>query len=157
MVFFHECVLFLKHRSNTLSGFLLLQDEDGNWWLQFEKELVGYWPGSLFPYLSSGANTTEWGGEILNTRSGGNRSTTQMGSGHPWSEGFRRAAYISGMRSVDKVDTKTRQLDVTDVPSVTSFVTNEGCNQAAYYGNDDDWMHHHLFFGGTVGNSTCGS
>ncbi|XP_031473135.1 uncharacterized protein LOC116245747 [Nymphaea colorata] len=131
----------------------IFKDEHGNWWLQFNQDPIGYWPGSLFPYLSSGANSTEWGGEILNTRPGGNRSTTQMGSGHPWFEGFRSAAYISSMRYVDRDDEK-QQLQVVNVDSITPFVTNEGCNQAAYYGNDD-WMHRHLFFGGTHNNSTC--
>ncbi|KAF3794839.1 hypothetical protein EJ110_NYTH06392 [Nymphaea thermarum] len=129
------------------------QDEDGNWWLQFNQDPIGYWPGSLFPYLSSGANSTEWGGEILNTRPGGSRSTTQMGSGHPWFEGFRSAAYISSMRYVDRDDEK-QQLQVVNVDAIVPFVTSEGCNQAAYYGNDD-WMHRHLFFGGTHDNSTC--
>ncbi|XP_031473122.1 uncharacterized protein LOC116245740 [Nymphaea colorata] len=115
--------------------------EDGNWWLQVEDTMIGYWPSSLFPYLSWWANNTEWGGEILNTWPGGSRSKTLMGSGHPWIEEYGRAAYISSMNYVNGDN------HLKDPTFVTSFVTNADYNELGNY-EDKDSMGHHIYFGG---------
>ncbi|RWW25655.1 hypothetical protein GW17_00009986 [Ensete ventricosum] len=63
--------------------------------------LVGYWPTFLFSHLAVHANMVQFGGEIVNTRSSGYHTSTQMGSGHFAAEGFRRASYFRNLQLVD--------------------------------------------------------
>ncbi|KAF3794840.1 hypothetical protein EJ110_NYTH06393 [Nymphaea thermarum] len=121
------------------------EGDDANWWLLFDDVLAGYWPSSLFTYLGLSTTVAEWGGEILNTAAGGNGTTTQMGSGHPWFEDYGRAAFISGISCIDE------EGFAKDPVTVASFVTNEGCNQVGDYSN----LNHQLFFGGTNNSSLC--
>ncbi|EPS60618.1 hypothetical protein M569_14184, partial [Genlisea aurea] len=72
-----------------------------DWWLQVGNERVGYWPNGLFTSLSDTAYTVQWGGEVIDTKAGGQHTTTQMGSGHFPEEGYKRAAYIRDVRVVD--------------------------------------------------------
>ncbi|CAN1168571.1 hypothetical protein LINPERHAP2_LOCUS27884, partial [Linum perenne] len=73
----------------------------GNWWLYFQDEQVGYWPGSLFRNLRTSASLLEWGGEIINKKKNGLHTDTQMGSGHFPSEGYSKAAYFRSLEYVD--------------------------------------------------------
>ncbi|XP_028077754.1 uncharacterized protein LOC114279661 [Camellia sinensis] len=83
---------------------VLYENEDtttSDWWLQFGNEVVGYWPTSLFSYLADSASVIQWGGEVLNLKSGGHHTTTQMGSGHFPEEGFGKASYIKNIQLAD--------------------------------------------------------
>ncbi|EFH56355.1 hypothetical protein ARALYDRAFT_903838 [Arabidopsis lyrata subsp. lyrata] len=72
----------------------------GNWWLRVnEKDIIGYWPGSLFSSLGREATRVEWGGEIINSKTGGRHTTTDMGSGHFADEGFKKASYVRIQKS----------------------------------------------------------
>ncbi|GAB4860667.1 hypothetical protein Ancab_035830 [Ancistrocladus abbreviatus] len=74
----------------------------GHWWLELGSGLlVGYWPEFLFSHLRDHANMIQFGGEIVNTRSMGYHTTTQMGSGQFANEGFRKAAYFRNLQMVD--------------------------------------------------------
>ncbi|THU58569.1 hypothetical protein C4D60_Mb03t15740 [Musa balbisiana] len=74
----------------------------GHWWLEMGAGvLVGYWPTFLFSHLAVHANMVQFGGEIVNTRSSGYHTSTQMGSGHFAAEGFRRASYFRNLQLVD--------------------------------------------------------
>ncbi|KAK4261358.1 hypothetical protein QN277_004365 [Acacia crassicarpa] len=74
----------------------------GNWWLQFGSGiLVGYWPSMLFTHLRQHASMVQFGGEIVNLRSSGTHTLTQMGSGHFAEEGFGRASYFRNLQVVD--------------------------------------------------------
>ncbi|XP_074284304.1 protein neprosin-like [Silene latifolia] len=74
----------------------------GHWWLEFGSGLlVGYWPGFLFSHLRIRANMVQFGGEIVNSRSQGYHTATQMGSGHFADEGFKKAAYFRNLQVVD--------------------------------------------------------
>ncbi|KAG8047288.1 hypothetical protein GUJ93_ZPchr0008g13749 [Zizania palustris] len=85
--------------------------EQGHWWLQLGSSgalPVGYWPSFLFSRLGASADTTQFGGEVVNTRLSGLYTPTQMGSVRFPSEGYGRAAYfrnslipIAGLRLVD--------------------------------------------------------
>ncbi|XP_028792242.1 uncharacterized protein LOC114748055 [Neltuma alba] len=56
---------------------------NGGWWMRYgTDQIVGYWPSSLFPSLSDSATVIEWGGEVGNSGTNGQHTTTQMGSGH---------------------------------------------------------------------------
>ncbi|KAK4799987.1 hypothetical protein SAY86_025352 [Trapa natans] len=74
----------------------------GHWWLQLGSGiLVGYWPAYLFSHLRNHANMIQFGGEIVNFRSHGIHSSTQMGSGHFAWEGFGKASYFRNTQVVD--------------------------------------------------------
>ncbi|KAJ6302129.1 hypothetical protein OIU77_016260 [Salix suchowensis] len=74
---------------------------DGNWWLQIEDQVLGYWPFSLFSHLKDSATMIEWGGEIVDSRTGGEHTATGMGSGHFPREGFGKAGYFRNIQIVD--------------------------------------------------------
>ncbi|OMO67550.1 hypothetical protein COLO4_30108 [Corchorus olitorius] len=84
-------------------GLMVWKDpKHGHWWLEFGSGLlVGYWPDFLFSHLRSHANMIQFGGEIVNTRSSGFHTSTQMGSGHFAEEGFGKAAYFRNLQTVD--------------------------------------------------------
>ncbi|KAK8714600.1 hypothetical protein V6N13_041951 [Hibiscus sabdariffa] len=84
-------------------GLMVWKDpKHGHWWLEFGSGLlVGYWPTFLFSHLRSHANMVQFGGEIVNTRSSGFHTSTQMGSGRFAQEGFGKAAYFRNLQTVD--------------------------------------------------------
>lgn len=74
----------------------------GNWWLEFGSGiLVGYWPSFLFTHLRDHASMVQFGGEIVDSRTGGFHTSTQMGSGHFAGEGFGKASYFRNLQIVD--------------------------------------------------------
>ncbi|KAK9684762.1 hypothetical protein RND81_10G230300 [Saponaria officinalis] len=76
--------------------------DHGHWWLEFGSGLlIGYWPAFLFTHLRSHANMVQFGGEIVNSRSQGYHTATQMGSGHFGNEGYKKAAYFRNLQVVD--------------------------------------------------------
>ncbi|KAL3824868.1 hypothetical protein ACJIZ3_020897 [Penstemon smallii] len=84
-------------------GIMIWKDpKHGHWWLEFGQGLlVGYWPSFLFSHLQRHASMIQFGGEIVNTRSMGYHTSTQMGSGHFAEEGFRKASYFRNLQVVD--------------------------------------------------------
>ncbi|KAL9314103.1 hypothetical protein ACSQ67_019555 [Phaseolus vulgaris] len=84
-------------------GLMIWKDpKHGHWWLEFGSGvLVGYWPANMFSHLRSHASMVQFGGEIVNSRSRGYHTATQMGSGHFAEEGFRKAAYFRNLQVVD--------------------------------------------------------
>ncbi|XP_020227142.1 uncharacterized protein LOC109808517 [Cajanus cajan] len=84
-------------------GLMVWKDpKHGHWWLEFGSGLlVGYWPANMFSHLRSHASMVQFGGEIVNSRSRGYHTGTQMGSGHFAEEGFRKAAYFRNLQVVD--------------------------------------------------------
>ncbi|GMI99355.1 hypothetical protein like AT1G55360 [Hibiscus trionum] len=114
------------HASQYDISILVWKDpKDGNWWMKFGKDkVVGYWPGLLFSHLSGPASMIEWGGEVVNSESNGQHTSTQMGSGHFPKEGFGRAGYFKDIEVVDAsnnlrvpkgIDTFTDQSSCYDV------------------------------------------
>ncbi|KAJ6424020.1 hypothetical protein OIU84_024905 [Salix udensis] len=90
---------------------------DGNWWLQIEDQVLGYWPFSLFSHLKDSATMIEWGGEIVDSRTGGEHTTTGMGSGHFPREGFGKASYF---RKIQIVDGFNKLVEPTQLATFTS-------------------------------------
>ncbi|XP_076900151.1 protein neprosin-like [Bidens hawaiensis] len=84
-------------------GVMIWKDpKHGHWWLQFGSGvLIGYWPSFLFNHLQKHASMIQFGGEIVNSRSRGHHTSTQMGSGHFAHEGYRKAAYFRNLQVVD--------------------------------------------------------
>ncbi|XP_047341271.1 uncharacterized protein LOC124944964 [Impatiens glandulifera] len=73
----------------------------GNWWLQLQGITLGYWPGTQLKNLANGANQIAWGGEVVNNKSAGHHTTTQMGNGHFAEEGVGKAGYFKNLKVVD--------------------------------------------------------
>ncbi|XP_022965031.1 uncharacterized protein LOC111464977 isoform X2 [Cucurbita moschata] len=84
-------------------GLMIWKDpRHGNWWLEIGQGLlVGYWPAFLFSHLGSHASMIQFGGEIVNTRSTGLHTSTQMGSGHFAEEGYGKASYFRNLQIID--------------------------------------------------------
>ncbi|KZV52164.1 hypothetical protein F511_07119 [Dorcoceras hygrometricum] len=84
-------------------GLMIWKDpKHGHWWLEFGPGiLVGYWPSFVFSHLRRHASMVQFGGEIVNTRSMGSHTSTQMGSGHFADEGFGKASYFRNLQVVD--------------------------------------------------------
>ncbi|CAH2070530.1 unnamed protein product [Thlaspi arvense] len=84
-------------------GLMIWKDpKHGHWWLELGNGLlVGYWPVFLFSHLRSHASMVQFGGEVVNSRSSGAHTGTQMGSGHFADEGFEKAAYFRNLQVVD--------------------------------------------------------
>ncbi|KAL6174918.1 hypothetical protein ACLB2K_051563 [Fragaria x ananassa] len=84
-------------------GLMVWKDpKHGHWWLQFGNGLlVGYWPAFLFSHLRSHASMVQFGGEIVNSRSRGYHTSTQMGSGQFAEAGFGKASYFRNLQVVD--------------------------------------------------------
>ncbi|WP_411024291.1 neprosin family prolyl endopeptidase, partial [Salmonella sp. s58953] len=68
------------------------------WWLQVGGTVVGYWPTNLFSHLNTSSNLLTWGGEVVNLKTNGQHTTTEMGSGHFPSEGFGKASFFNGIQ-----------------------------------------------------------
>ncbi|KAG1368779.1 hypothetical protein COCNU_14G012470 [Cocos nucifera] len=117
----------------------------GNWWLQFGNlSPVGYWPSSLFRYLSGSASLIEWGGNIVNAKSnGGQHTSTEMGSGHFAEEGSGKAGYFKNIQIVDQSNNLRAPPQGTD-----SFNTNSTCYDLRYAEN-------YVYYGGPGRNPSC--
>ncbi|KAL8204408.1 hypothetical protein R6Q57_010031 [Mikania cordata] len=102
----HQCSGFIQTNYEiALGGSISPTSQDqtqGNWWMQLGEKVIGYWPASLFSYLSQSASTVQWGGEVINIALGGQHTTTQMGSGHFPQEGAGKASYIKDIQIVDE-------------------------------------------------------
>ncbi|KAG6608393.1 hypothetical protein SDJN03_01735, partial [Cucurbita argyrosperma subsp. sororia] len=81
----------------------IFQDpQSGNWWLKVQNQPVGYWPPTLFGYLSHSATLVEWGGEVFSSELKKVPHTgTAMGSGDYAGARAYYASFVSTPRIVD--------------------------------------------------------
>ncbi|ESQ49655.1 hypothetical protein EUTSA_v10022139mg, partial [Eutrema salsugineum] len=122
--------------------------DNGNWWLGIGQSFVGYWPASLFTHLADGpAKLVQWGGEITNTRSYGQQTTTQMGSGHFPEEGFGKASFFRKLRIIDPL------YHLVPVDDFLLQTLNPTCYNAIKAHNEA-WGTH-FFYGGPGFNALC--
>ncbi|KAI7724585.1 hypothetical protein M8C21_015446, partial [Ambrosia artemisiifolia] len=120
---------------------------DGDWWMDINGELIGYWPSSLFTYLQDSASSIQWGGEIVNKGSQGQHTTTQMGSGQFPKQWYRKASYVRKIETVDASNTlRTAQ--------VGTF-TRKNCYDILTRVTNDDYWGTHFFYGGPGRNIDC--
>ncbi|KAI3816696.1 hypothetical protein L1987_16400 [Smallanthus sonchifolius] len=119
----------------------------GDWWMQLDGELIGYWPSSLFSYLRGSASRVEWGGEVMNSGSQGRHTTTQMGSGQFPKLWFRKASYVRKVEIVDGSNTlRTPIINTNNKPSCYDILSNV---------TNDNYWGTHFFFGGPGRNKDC--
>ncbi|XP_057807587.1 uncharacterized protein LOC131022175 [Salvia miltiorrhiza] len=122
--------------------------KEGNWWMQFGNDYVlGYWPAFLFSYLSDSASMIEWGGEVVNSESDGQHTTTQMGSGHFPEEGFGKSSYVRNIQVVDESN------NLRAPKNIGTFTEQSSCYDIQL-GRNGEWGDH-FYYGGPGRNSNC--
>ncbi|KAJ0876322.1 putative neprosin [Helianthus annuus] len=128
---------------------LIWKDPDeGNWWMQFGNgKVLGYWPATLFSYLTESASLIEWGGEVVNTASDGQHTTTQMGSGQFPQEGFSKASYFRNIQIVDESNS------LRDPKDLNTFSEQPNCYDVKTDSNGK-WGSH-FYYGGPGRNPNC--
>ncbi|XP_019057173.1 PREDICTED: uncharacterized protein LOC104806411 isoform X2 [Tarenaya hassleriana] len=117
----------------------------GDWWLVLNDEYIGYWPKSLFTAsgLAEGASFVSWGGEVYSPVT---EKSPSMGSGHFPDEGFRKAAYVNGL----KVIASTGQAITPTSYSLKTFSDSPKCYRAEYKPAYGEWSSG-IFYGGPGG------
>ncbi|KAF5946563.1 hypothetical protein HYC85_016791 [Camellia sinensis] len=122
--------------------------KEGNWWMQFGSQYVlGYWPSYLFSYLADSASMIEWGGEVVNSASDGQHTTTQMGSGHFPGEGFGKSSYFRNIEIVDGSNNLRAPKDMS------TFTEQSNCYDVQT-GKNGDWGNY-FYYGGPGRNPNC--
>ncbi|KAK4423859.1 hypothetical protein Salat_1968800 [Sesamum alatum] len=120
----------------------------GNWWLEFGNGvLVGYWPSFLFTHLRNRATMVQFGGEIVNSRTSGSHTSTQMGSGHFAGEGFGKASYFRNLQVVD--------WDNNLIPLSNLRVLADHPNCYDIQGGINRVWGNYFYYGGPGRNSRC--
>ncbi|XP_076940250.1 protein neprosin-like [Bidens hawaiensis] len=137
------------HGSQYDISILIWKDpEQGNWWMQFGKgNVLGYWPASLFSYLTDSASMIQWGGEVVNSASEGQHTTTQMGSGHFPEEGFGKSSYFRNVQIVDGSNSLRAPKDID------TFTEQSNCYDVQT-GKNDGWGSY-IYYGGPGRNPNC--
>ncbi|XP_059651766.1 protein neprosin-like isoform X2 [Cornus florida] len=137
------------HKSQYDISILVWKDpKEGNWWMQFgNNQVLGYWPAFLFSYLTDSASMIEWGGEVVNSESDGQHTTTQMGSGHFPEEGFGKSSYFRNIQIVDGSNNLRAPKDVN------TFTEQSNCYDVQL-GKNGDWGNF-FYFGGPGRNPNC--
>ncbi|XP_057952215.1 protein neprosin-like isoform X2 [Malania oleifera] len=130
-------------------GLMVWKDpKHGHWWLEFGSGLlVGYWPSFLFSHLRTHASMIQFGGEIVNTRSSGYHTSTQMGSGHFAEEGYGKSSYFRNLQVVD--------WDNSLIPPANPrlFADRRTCYNIRG-GSNNAWGYY-FYYGGPGKNSRC--
>ncbi|KAI3696412.1 hypothetical protein L1987_79426 [Smallanthus sonchifolius] len=122
--------------------------QSGDWWMRFGNgEVLGYWPSSLFSYLSESASMIQWGGEVVNLGSYGHHTTTQMGSGQFRKQGLTKASYIRDIETMDESNILGTPKDlniIVDQNSCYDISSNFDTNVDVFF-----------YFGGPGRNKNC--
>ncbi|RZC44823.1 hypothetical protein C5167_037766, partial [Papaver somniferum] len=115
---FREVSTFNGNQKDATFG-IHKDQNSGHWWVQLQGISVGYYPSSLFTELSKTAILVEWGGEIINKKSKGRHTSTQMGSGHfPSEGGLKTSSYFNWVQVVDENNM------IKDPENIDQYVTN---------------------------------
>ncbi|AES71480.1 carboxyl-terminal peptidase [Medicago truncatula] len=129
-------------------GIMIWKDpKHGHWWLEYGGQLVGYWPANMFSHLRSHASMVQFGGEIVNARSKGYHTDTQMGSGHFAEEGFKKAAYF---RNLQVIDWDNNLLPLANIQHLADHSSCYNIKQ----GNNNVWGTY-FYYGGPGRNVKC--
>ncbi|XP_024628816.1 uncharacterized protein [Medicago truncatula] len=128
--------------------FIFKDPTNGSWWLEYGLgNPIGYWPSSLFTTLKDNATIVQFGGEIVNAKSTGAYTSTQMGSGHFAEEGYGKASYFRNMQVVGSKNFLT--------PLSNPTYTADQPNCYNVQGRFNDKWGHHFYYGGPGRNEKC--
>ncbi|KAL0010227.1 hypothetical protein SO802_005335, partial [Lithocarpus litseifolius] len=125
--------------------------KNGNWWLQVQDQVLGYWPGSIFNYLARKATRIHWGEEVYNSEPTGHHTKTQMGSGHFGNEGYGKASYF---RNIGYMDNSGKFRDV-EAQSLNPYATRPFCYNVVVSNNTLGGFRTHIYFGGPGYSTLC--
>ena len=137
----------------------LYKDRDeGAWWLAFNGQLIGYYPRDpnfADSYLRYHASRIAFGGMVRDAAYSGSHSTTDMGSGRHWSEGYGRAAYMRLMYYTAFNGTLIQKNDAFYWPwDRNTYVTDNQCYSVGNINFDSGGWRSFLYFGGPGFDST---
>ncbi|XP_047324696.1 uncharacterized protein LOC124928204 [Impatiens glandulifera] len=111
-------------KSSELKASVFKNKESGDWLLELDNEVIGYWPYELFDGLNASASRISWGGEVYKSNSSSKRhTTTQMGSGHFPKEGYLRASHIRNLLVMNELNKWTSP----GWTSLTKVITKPQC------------------------------
>ncbi|EOA18734.1 hypothetical protein CARUB_v10007316mg [Capsella rubella] len=116
----------------------------GDWWFSLRDEPIGYWPRSLFKSegLADGASAVVWGGEVYSSVK---EKSPSMGSGHFPQEGFKKAAYVNGLKVITDI---TRVVSSPTASSLKTSANSPNCyNVKKILGVGEYWSRAILFGG----------
>ncbi|KAG2562298.1 hypothetical protein PVAP13_8KG255400 [Panicum virgatum] len=125
--------------------FIRKDPKDGNWWLEVDSYVLGYWPSSIFSFLADSASNIIWGGEVYTHDAG--QTSTQMGSGHFPEEGLGRAAYIKNIQVIDSSN------NIKSPNGVHLIAKQPNCYNVQS-SNNSDWGTY-IYYGGAGKNPNC--
>jgi hypothetical protein len=117
----------------------------GNWWVQFESNWVGYYPGSMY----NGGQNTKHAQEIaFGTETVGTTKWPAAGAGQWLSKGYGYAAYQSYLFYYN-----TKSAAIWD--SLTPDISSPKCYNilGPYYGGSGEWNDY--FYDGGPGGTGC--
>ena len=117
-----------------------------------QDQVLGYWPGSIFKYLTSNATKINWGGEVYNSEPNGNHTRTQMGSGHFGSKGSCGKA--SFFRNIGYTDNSGKFRDV-EAQSLNTVATRPSCYNVKVANDTNGVFGTHFYFGGPGYSTQC--
>lgn len=124
----------------------------GNWWLQINGSWIGYYPAGLFdnPGLQASATRADWYGEIIDSASYSDTTTTAMGSGLFPTAGWQYAAYMNNLTY--QSDTSGTMHDYTPA---TAWASRPGCyNIESHFASGTSWGSY-FWWGGPGRNQQC--
>ncbi|CAA7025953.1 unnamed protein product [Microthlaspi erraticum] len=127
-----------------------LDPASGNWWLSCGKNLVGYWPGTLFSSLQHRSGLVKWGGEVNSANVGMTKphTKTAMGSGQWPLHLFREACYHTNIR----IEDSSSQIKYPQY--LSEFADEPNCYSTMLH-RDTDTSEPKLFFGGPGQGLVC--
>ncbi|KAI3836510.1 hypothetical protein MKW92_015218 [Papaver armeniacum] len=133
------------------ANFSIHKDQtSGHWWVQLQGIPVGYYPSSLFTKLSMTSTRIHFGGEIVNNRSKGRHTSTQMGSGHfPSEGGLKTSSYFNWVQVVDEKNV------IKDPKHVKTIITNPNCYDLKIDDDHYDTNGYGFYYGGPGYNDKC--
>jgi hypothetical protein len=102
------------------------QDVYGNWWIFHNKNLLGYYPASLFDMLNIAACRSAWYGEVYDPTSE-DWTWTDMGSGELAKAGYGYASYVREPIYYDLLDSPFYPIDDTEFKTTYMGPYNEAC------------------------------
>ncbi|KAK4253606.1 hypothetical protein QN277_010258 [Acacia crassicarpa] len=128
---------------------LIWKDQgSGNWWMKSGDTDVGYWPASIFDSLSESASRIKWGGEVINKKSNGKHTTTEMGSGYFARAGFGKASFFKDISVVNG----NNNLETPNY--FNTYASNPMCYDIVLKDYSDDWGAN-FYYGGPGRNPFC--
>uniref|UniRef100_M4DS15 Neprosin PEP catalytic domain-containing protein n=1 Tax=Brassica campestris TaxID=3711 RepID=M4DS15_BRACM len=119
-----------------------------DWWYVLKGEPVGYWPNPLFSYsgLAEGADHVWWGGEVFSADK--DRISPIMGSGFVPQDDFGKAAYINGLRVIDRY---TRKVMMPPAKDLVVYASSPTCYNVKTISRRGEYWSRAIFYGGPAG------